>query len=110
MKSHHVRMSYQYYDTDIRSRYKVTLRGWPKNVRFVAPWKITTLYEIRLLHDALHSGGCFWALMSPQELADLSKQLDDQPVIRKRRGRKIGDRDQSKVQGKRQAKDPRVLP
>jgi hypothetical protein len=105
-------MSYQYYETDVRSRYKVQLRGWPTGVRFVAPGKITTLFEIRTLHDALHSGSCFWTSMSPQESADLSRQLGEQPVAKKRKPRKTRDENRKggHPQGKRRDKGCKSAP
>ncbi|EKM77184.1 hypothetical protein AGABI1DRAFT_11786, partial [Agaricus bisporus var. burnettii JB137-S8] len=61
-------MNYKYYDVDIRSRYGVQLRGWPNGVRFVAPGNLTTMYEVRSLHDALVSGSCCWVPMTQQEI------------------------------------------
>lgn len=81
-------MSYRYYDTDIRARWKVQLRGWPLNDKFVAPGNITVMYEIRKLQHALFTGECRWVAMTPGETAALAAKLNENPVVKTRKPRK----------------------
>ncbi len=81
-------MSYQYYDIDVRARWKVKLHIWPSGVRFIAPGRITTMHEIRTLHEALSSGECRWVAMSQSEITALTSQLKHNPVVKTRKPRK----------------------
>lgn len=88
MKRRNVLMSYRYYDTDIRARWKVKLHVWPFGVRFIAPGQITTMGEIRILHEALSNGECRWVSMSQSEISELATQLKETPVVKTRKSRK----------------------
>lgn len=88
MKRRDVLMSYRYYDTDIRARWKVELRRWPSSVRFVAPGNISIMHEIHTLHGALSSGECKWVQMSPAQVGELANQLKETPVVKTRKPRK----------------------
>lgn len=81
-------MSYRYYDIDIRTRWKVELRGWPSSVQFIAPGNIQTMHEIRALHGALSSGECKWVQMSQSQISELANRLNKNPIVKTRKSRK----------------------
>lgn len=81
-------MSYRYYDIDIHERWKVQLRGWPIKDKFVAPENITTMHEIRILHEALKKGECQWVQMTQEESTALATSLKENPIVKTRKSRK----------------------
>ncbi|KAF8219706.1 hypothetical protein L208DRAFT_1210884, partial [Tricholoma matsutake] len=80
-------MSYVKYEQDIVVKYKVELCGWPTMIKFDNPSEISTVNNIRKLHQALQAGECKWLAM---------KEAAGETVVRKRKERS----DKGKTQNK----------
>ena len=60
-------MSYRHYDLDIIVKHKVMLVGWPPGFSFTNPSSISTMDQIKSLHDALKVGDCHWVKMTKRQ-------------------------------------------
>lgn len=69
-------MNYTNYDVNVVVKYKVRLVGWPHD-KFVSPYNINTVDEVRDLRDALRCGSCFWMGLSTREVAQYVKEMDE---------------------------------
>ena len=57
-------------------KYKVKLVGWPLD-KFVSPYSIYTVDELRNLRDALHCGSCYWKGLSTREVSQYVKDIEE---------------------------------
>ncbi|RXW12151.1 hypothetical protein EST38_g13701 [Candolleomyces aberdarensis] len=92
-----ISMSYSNYDTLVRLRYKVELRGWPAGVKFATPSSIGALGDITALHEGLKKGECCWVRLVTREVQQVEatkkprkerKERSDKGVKRGPRKRK----------------------
>ncbi|KAJ3562924.1 hypothetical protein NP233_g9275 [Leucocoprinus birnbaumii] len=80
------RMSYGDYDTAIRQRHHIQLRGWPKGVPFKPPSQIARFNDVRALHNALRLNECVWVKMTRSEIDELMEKAEQQlPKVRRKR-------------------------
>lgn len=84
-------MNYTNYEANIVLKYKVKLVGWPHD-KFVSPYNINTVDELRNLRDALHCGSCFWMGLSSREVAQYVKAMDERTAAGEVIGKKRKER------------------
>lgn len=80
-------MSYEKYISDIQLAHKVQLQGWPWETNLQTPYAINVISDVRLLHDALKAGKCFWVKMTSQEYDDLSHEQQRRAPKTKKKGK-----------------------
>ncbi|KAG1727462.1 uncharacterized protein EDB91DRAFT_1061143, partial [Suillus paluster] len=60
-------INYTNFDTAIKEKLGIDLRGWPEDVPFQSPTSINDLNTLWKLHDALREGYCRWFRMTPRQ-------------------------------------------
>ncbi|KAF9439682.1 hypothetical protein P691DRAFT_690080, partial [Macrolepiota fuliginosa MF-IS2] len=78
-----MKMCYEKYDAEIQYSHKVQLHGWPSNVKFASPYKITVMSNIHLLHDALKASKCTWVEMTACKHDNLKHKLKGKAAAKK---------------------------
>ena len=68
-------MNYTNYEANVVVKYKVKLMGWPHD-KFVSPYNINTVDELRNLRDALRCRSCFWMGLSSREVMQYAKDRE----------------------------------
>ena len=87
-------MNYTNYDTQVIQKYQCKVVGWTFN-KFISPFDIHTVDDLRTLRDALRCGACFWVRMTKAEVSKHTAEM----VLREKAGGVIGrrgSRDQTK--------------
>jgi hypothetical protein len=84
-------MNYQNYNTQVIERLGVKLVGWTHN-KLVSPYEIHSVDDLRMLHNALVCGACFWMRLSKREMtrhkADMEeREAAGEVVVKKRKAR-----------------------
>jgi hypothetical protein len=78
-------MNYVNYDTQVVQKYQCKIVGWTFN-KFVSPFDINTVDELRTLRDALRCGACFWVRMTRAEVGKHAAEM----VLREKAGEVVG--------------------
>jgi hypothetical protein len=60
-------MNYERYIKAVVLGYGCALIGWPQSVNFISPTNISTVDEMRTLHDTLRDGTCRWKVLNAAE-------------------------------------------
>ena len=63
-----INMEYIHLERLIVEVHGVDIVGWPEDVLFANPSKITRIADLTKLHAALKEGACHWVQLSPEEL------------------------------------------
>jgi hypothetical protein len=84
-------MNYNNYDVNVVLKYKVRLAGWPL-AKFVSPYNFNTIDELRDLRDALRCGSCFWMGLSPREVAQHVREMNERTAAGEVLGKKRKER------------------
>ncbi|KAF6742007.1 hypothetical protein DFP72DRAFT_861221 [Ephemerocybe angulata] len=102
-----VGMAYERILPDIEVRHKVRLIGWPENLTFTSPHKITTIPEVQRLRDALVSGACKWVKLTADEHAQAVEKLNVTPKKKRktRSDKKVVDDAVTNADGSRGSAD-----
>jgi len=66
-EGHNICMVYTNFETSIKEKHGIDIKGWPESVPFTSPYKIGTVDEIRSLRDALRNGTCHWVKLTPRQ-------------------------------------------
>ncbi|KAG1901631.1 uncharacterized protein F5891DRAFT_1187510 [Suillus fuscotomentosus] len=75
-KGHNICMVYMNFETSIKEKHGINIKGWPENVLFTSPYKIGTVDKIRSLHHALQNGTCHWVNFTPHQHQEHIQHLD----------------------------------
>lgn len=78
-------MNYSNYDMRVIQKYQVKLIGWTYN-KFVSPFEIHTIDDVRTLVEALRCGRCHWVRMTATEVTKNAKDVE----ARKAAGETVG--------------------
>lgn len=78
-------MNYTNYDTQVIQKYQCKVVGWTFN-KFISPFDIHTVDDLRTLRDALRCGACFWVRMTKAEVSKHTAEM----VLREKAGEVIG--------------------
>ena len=78
-------MNYTNYDTQVIQKYQCKIIGWTFN-KFISPFDIHTVDNLRTPRDALRCGACFWVRMSKAEVSKHAAEM----VLREKAGEVIG--------------------
>lgn len=84
-------MNYNNYDVNVVLKYKVRLTGWPLD-KFVSPYNITTIDELRDLRNALRCGSCFWMGLLKRQVMQHVKEMEEQTAAGEVLGKKRKER------------------
>lgn len=68
-------MNYASYEVAIISKYHVKLIGWPKDIAFTSPTKLTSIQQIREVVNALKCGDCRWMKLTAAEIKEHAKAM-----------------------------------
>ncbi|KIJ91094.1 hypothetical protein K443DRAFT_135562 [Laccaria amethystina LaAM-08-1] len=84
-------MNYQNYNTQVIERLGVKLVGWTHN-KLVSPYEIHSVDDLRMLHNALVCGACFWMRLSKREMTRHKVDMEEREaagevVVKKRKAR-----------------------
>lgn len=93
-------MNYSNYDMRVIQKYQVKLVGWTYN-KFVSPFEIHTIDDVRTLVEALRCGRCHWVRMTATEVTKNARDVE----ARKAAGETVGK--QRKVRSDLGIKRPR---
>ena len=93
-------MNYSNYDMRVIQKYQVKLVGWTYN-KFVSPFEIHTIDDVRTLVEALRCGRCHWFRMTATEVTKNARDVE----ARKAAGETVGK--QRKVRSDLGIKRPR---
>lgn len=80
-------MSYEKYKRDVQLAHKVRLKAWPLKGVVQSPYHITSISDVRLLHEALKAGECRWVDMTSTECDDLKRELKGQAPKSRKQGK-----------------------
>ncbi|KAJ7737602.1 hypothetical protein DFH07DRAFT_779285 [Mycena maculata] len=89
-------MEYVNYRADIVHKLGVELAGWPSQITFASPIKLSA-DQAREIRDGLKSGAIHWVALMPSQREEVAKEISEGPV-RKRKSRN----DQGKLRGPRE--------
>jgi hypothetical protein len=78
-------MNYSNYDMQVIQKFQVKLIGWTYN-KFVSPFGINTIDDVRTLVQALRCGRCHWVRMTASEVTKHAKGVE----ARKAAGETVG--------------------
>ena len=78
-------MNYSNYDMRVIQKFKVKLVGWTYN-KFVSPFEIHTIDDVRTLAEALRCGRCHWVRLTSSEITRHAKDVE----TRKAAGETVG--------------------
>jgi len=96
-------MNYQNYDMQVIQKFQVKLVGWTYN-KFISPFQIYTIDDVRTLVQALRCGRCHWVRMTAAEVTKHAGNIE----ARKAGGETVGKR--WKVRSDLGSKKPRKGP
>ena len=96
-------MNYTNYDMRVIQKFQVKLIGWTYN-KFISPFEIHTIDDIRTLVQALRCGRCHWVRMTATEVTKHAGDME----AKKAAGETIGKprKVRSDLGSKRARKDP----
>jgi hypothetical protein len=78
-------MNYSNYDMRVIQKYQVKLIGWTYN-KFVSPFEIHTIDDVRTLVEALRCGRCHWVRLTATEVTKNARDVE----ARKAAGETVG--------------------
>jgi hypothetical protein len=78
-------MNYSNYDMRVIQKYQVKLIGWTYN-KFVSPFEIHTIDDVRTLVEALRCGRCHWVRLTATEVTKNARDVE----ARKASGETVG--------------------
>ncbi|KAG1847039.1 hypothetical protein F4604DRAFT_1936078 [Suillus subluteus] len=67
VKRQDIHINYTNFDTAIKEKLGIDLRGWPEDVAFQSPTSINNLNALLKLRNSLKDGSCHWFHMSPRQ-------------------------------------------
>jgi hypothetical protein len=68
-------MNYTNYDMRVIQKFQVKLIGWTYN-KFVSPFEIHTIDDVRTLVEALRCGRCHWVRLTATEISRHAKDVE----------------------------------
>lgn len=80
-------MNYVNYDMNVVQKYSTELVGWTFT-KFVSPYEIHTIDDIRQLLAALRCGACHWKRLTKMELTRHAKGLEERQAAGETVGKK----------------------
>lgn len=93
-------MNYSNYDMRVIQKFHVKLLGWTYN-KFISPFDIHTIDDVRMLAEALRCGRCHWVRLTATEITKHAKEVE----ARKAAGETVGKK--RKVRSDLGSKRPR---
>ncbi|KAG1761671.1 hypothetical protein EDD22DRAFT_953773 [Suillus occidentalis] len=81
-----VRINYTNFDTAMKEKLAIDLKGWPEGVPFQSPTSMNDLKALLKVRDALKDGSCRWFRMSPRQWEEYAAEL----AARRKKGEVIG--------------------
>jgi hypothetical protein len=78
-------MNYSNYDMQVIQKFQVKLVGWTHN-KFVSPFEIHTIDDVRTLVQALRCGRCHWVRLTATEITKHARDVE----ARKDAGETVG--------------------
>ncbi|KAG2126567.1 uncharacterized protein EDB93DRAFT_1097035 [Suillus bovinus] len=81
-----IRINYANFDTAIKEKLLIDMKGWSKGVPFQSPTNINDLNALLKLRGALKDGSCHWFRMTPHQCDKFHALLD----ARRKSGEKVG--------------------
>ncbi|KAF8798251.1 hypothetical protein BYT27DRAFT_7218520 [Phlegmacium glaucopus] len=84
-------MNYINYDIQVVQKHQCKLVGWTFN-KFISPFDIHTIDDLRTLRDALHCGACHWVRMTKAEVSKHAADLVHREVTGEMIGKKRKER------------------
>ena len=72
-------MNYSNYDMHIVQKFQVKLIGWTFN-KFISPFEINTIDDVRTLVGALRCGRCHWVQLTAAEISKHAKDVEARKV------------------------------
>jgi hypothetical protein len=98
-------MNYPNYEQQIMQKLQVKLVGYTYH-KFISPFNISTVNDLRILRDALRCGSCCWIRMTKGEVARHSAELTAQEAAGVTIGKKRKERsDKGLTRGPRRNKN-----
>ncbi|KAG1793704.1 uncharacterized protein HD556DRAFT_1237697 [Suillus plorans] len=85
-KRRDIRINYANFDTAIKEKLSIDIKGWPEGVVFQSPTSVNDLHALLKLRGALKDGSCHWFRMTPRQRDEFHALLD----ARHKRGEKVG--------------------
>ncbi|KAG1785813.1 uncharacterized protein HD556DRAFT_1236368 [Suillus plorans] len=75
-KRRDIRINYASFDTAIKEKLGIDLRGWPEGIPFQSPTSLNDLNSLLKVRCALKDGSCHWFRMSPRQREEYNALLD----------------------------------
>ncbi|KAG2124848.1 uncharacterized protein EDB93DRAFT_1258552 [Suillus bovinus] len=85
-KRRNIRINYTNFDTAMKEKLAINLKGWPEGVPFQSPTSINNLKALLKVRDALKDGSCHLVCMSPCQREEYAAQL----TAHRKKGEVIG--------------------
>ncbi|RDB20088.1 hypothetical protein Hypma_012876 [Hypsizygus marmoreus] len=87
-----ITMNYANFETVIVEAHHVRLVGWPRQIPFGSPSKLSTTDDVRALRASLQDGECKWEVLNALQRREHSKALTDargrgDAIVKKRKQR-----------------------
>ncbi|KAG1791003.1 hypothetical protein EV424DRAFT_1337699 [Suillus variegatus] len=71
-----IRINYASFNTAIKEKLGIDLRGWPEGIPFQSPTSLNDLNSLLKVRCALKDGSCHWFRMSPRQREEYNALLD----------------------------------
>ncbi|KAG2090114.1 uncharacterized protein F5147DRAFT_780422 [Suillus discolor] len=75
-KRRDIRINYTNFDTAIKEKLSIDIKGWPEGVVFQSPTSVNDLPALLKLRGALKDGSCHWFRMTPHQRDEFHALLD----------------------------------
>jgi hypothetical protein len=85
-KRRDIHINYANFETAIKEKLSINIKGWPEGVAFQSPTSMNDLRALLKLRGALKDGSCHWFCMTPHQRDKFHALLD---ACRKR-GENVG--------------------
>ncbi|KAG1893008.1 uncharacterized protein F5891DRAFT_913702, partial [Suillus fuscotomentosus] len=85
-KRHDICINYANFDTVIKKKLSIDIKGWPKGIVFQSPTSVNDLHALLKLRGVLKDGFCHWFHMTPCQHDEFHALLD----ACCKRGEKVG--------------------
>ncbi|KAG1763544.1 hypothetical protein EDD22DRAFT_750733, partial [Suillus occidentalis] len=79
-------INYTNFETAIKEKLAIDIKGWPEGVTFQSPTSVNDLRALLKLRGALRDGSCHWFRMTPRQRDEFHALLD----ARRKRGENVG--------------------
>lgn len=90
-------MNYKNYDMQIIQKYVVELVGWTYK-KMISPSEISTVDDVRALHNALRNGTCHWIRLTRAEVTKYAKEIEAREMTGEAVGTKRKERSDKGVE------------